>query len=90
MPSDSEVSKEWKAQESAQADVRLIMTAKDAKRPRKPQPHLQAAQAPLRKTILLMANNDMSTGWEDWQFIVETIAECTAEVLYHHFWYACR
>lgn len=66
MPLDSEVAKEWKSQESAQADIRLIMMSRDARRLRKPQPHLQAAQAPLRKTVLLMTSNDiLSTGWED-------------------------
>ena len=64
----TEVGKEWKALESAQVDLRLILSSVDARRLRKPQPHAQAAEVPLRKTLLLMSSGDiLPTGWEDWQ-----------------------
>ena len=65
---NSEVGQEWRSLESAQADVRLILASVDARRMKKPQPHVQPAEVPLRKTLLYMASKDiLSTSWEDWQ-----------------------
>lgn len=65
---NTDVGKAWKSLESAQAEIRLILASKDARRLRKPQPHAQPGDVPLRKTVLWMSNQDiLSTGWEDWQ-----------------------
>ena len=63
-----ELFRAWKAREVGQTKVRLILYSTDARRMRKPQPFLSAADAPMRKTVVTMANGDiLSTGWEDWQ-----------------------
>jgi hypothetical protein len=63
-----ELFRAWKAREVGQTKVRLILYSTDARRMRKPQPFLSAADAPMRKTVVMMANGDiLSTGWEDWQ-----------------------
>ena len=58
----------WYDWESSQANVRLILAFRNARRMRKPQPFLDESEAPLRKTFLLMENGDiLTTGWEDWR-----------------------
>jgi len=63
----SELGVEWKKLESASAEVTLILMSPDARRLKKPQPHAQPAAMPLRKTYLLMDNDDVLTsGWEEY------------------------
>ena len=53
--------------ESASAAVVLILAALQARKLRKPQPFLSPAEAPLRKSDLLLASGScLSTSWEDW------------------------
>ena len=63
----SELGGEWKRLESASAEVTLVLMSPDARRLKKPQPHAQPASMPLRKTYLLMENDDVLTsGWEEY------------------------
>ena len=58
---------EWVALESAKVDVNLILVSVKARRMRKPQPYLGPLEAPLRKTLILLADDKvLSTDWEEW------------------------
>ena len=62
---EAEVVKEWKSLESAQADLKVVLVATDARRLRKPQPHALPGQVPLRKTVLWMQSGDiLSSSWQ--------------------------
>ena len=51
-----------------QTRVRLILFTDDARRMKKPQPFASAADIPMCKAIVLMADGDvLAAGWEDWQ-----------------------
>ena len=46
----------------------MILFSDDARRMKKPQPFASAAEIPMRKAIVLMADGDvLAAGWEDWQ-----------------------
>ena len=64
---DSDLGITWKALESAEADVRLILASTTARRLKKPQPHLGPAEVPLRRSYVLMSGHEaLSTDFEQW------------------------
>ena len=55
-------------EESAEADVKLILISKGARRMKKPQPHASAAEVPYRNSFIIQENEVViSTGWEEWR-----------------------
>ena len=62
-----DLGKGWASLESANAEVRLILCSASARRMKKPQPHSTAAEVPLRKSFLLLEDNQvLVTDWEAW------------------------
>ena len=57
---------QWKALESANAEVSLVLVSKTARRLKKPQPHMGALEVPLRKSYILLADRFLCTDWEQW------------------------
>ena len=57
---------EWKVFESASAEVALVLMSKSARRLKKPQPVMGAAEAPLRKSFILLKGSFLATDWEQW------------------------
>lgn len=67
VPLNNELGLDWMSYESASAEVVLILAALQARKLRKPQPFLSPAEAPLKKSDLLLASGScLSTSWEDW------------------------
>ena len=65
---ESDLGQQWVAHESAQAEVKLILTSQTAKRMRKPQPFAGPLEVPLRRSYLLLENGKvLATSWEEWQ-----------------------
>ena len=57
---------QWRNHESANAEVSLILASTTARRLKKPQPFLGAAEAPMRKSYILLKDSFLSTDWEQW------------------------
>ena len=67
LPLSDGVGREWVAQESASADVQLILASRTARRMKKPQPHAGPAEVPLRRSYLLLGQDRvLTTHWEEW------------------------
>ena len=68
-----ELAKQLSEQESGQTDVKLILVSRLARRMKKPQPHAGPMEAPLRKALVLMDNDEViSSGWEEWHKLAPT------------------
>ncbi len=63
---ESDLFQEWRSIESVQAEVTLILMSRSAKRLRKPQPFMGAAEVPLRKSFILLKDRFLTTDWEQW------------------------
>ena len=62
-----ELGQGWVAQESASAEVKLILCSSTARRMKKPQPHFGPHEVPLRKSFLLLGDDQvLTTEWEHW------------------------
>lgn len=62
----SQLFQDWKALESVSAEVAMVLVSKSAKRLRKPQPFMGAAEAPLRRSYILLKDSFLSTDWQQW------------------------
>ena len=60
-------------QEAGQTDLKLILVSRLARRMKRPQPHAGPMEAPLRKALILMDNDEViSSGWEEWHKLAPT------------------
>ena len=67
VPLGEELGQDWLAFESANAEIQVVLASANAKKLRKAQPFASPAEAPLRKSNLLLRNKTcLSTAWEEW------------------------
>lgn len=66
---------DWAAaeQEAGQTDLKLIPVSRLARKMKKPQTHAGPMEVPLRKALILMDNDEVtSSGWEEWHKLAPT------------------